>query len=149
MNQSFEAQYHLNGIVVHRGQNLANGHYIAYVRNGNDWVELDDEVATSVAWETVKTQQAYILFFETDHEANTSADIDKNEKTDAIMEEVDKSDVMRVVPQAVQEEKALTVQATIAPQTLEISSDDSYDPQKEKVRDRKRKQRKAKKKWHR
>ena len=62
MNLSFEAQYHLNGIVVHRGQNLAIGHYIAYVRNGNDWVELYDEVATSVTWETVKTQQAYILF---------------------------------------------------------------------------------------
>ena len=64
-NLSQKTRYSLKGIIVHQGKTLSNGHYIAYVRDDNEWVELDDEVATYVTWKTVQRQQAYLLFFET------------------------------------------------------------------------------------
>lgn len=57
--------YGLTGVVVHRGMlNSVNaGHYIAYVRSGDDWLLIDDEEVTKTTWEAVAGVNAYMLFY--------------------------------------------------------------------------------------
>lgn len=58
------ARYALCGIVVHHGQSIRSGHYVAYVKAANDlWFEVDDESSTQVSEATVAKQQAYLLFY--------------------------------------------------------------------------------------
>jgi hypothetical protein len=56
--------YKLVAVVVHVGQSIDNGHYIAYVRRGKRWYLADDRLIIECAIEDVLQQQAYILFYE-------------------------------------------------------------------------------------
>lgn len=61
-------RYRLVGIVVHRGQTAFGGHYVSYVRDGEQWYLLNDATVTPVVGniddiEELKTD-AYILKYE-------------------------------------------------------------------------------------
>ena len=66
------SQYQLTGVIEHRGLTASNGHYVAYVRQGSQWIECDDETATPISWEVVARKQAYILFWEIIEEGSTN-----------------------------------------------------------------------------
>ena len=40
------------------------GHYVAYRRVGNQWLEASDEQVTEVTWERVGQAEAYMLFYQ-------------------------------------------------------------------------------------
>ena len=63
-NQGRPAPYELVGVVVHAGKSCERGHYLAYVKSGNDWYKANDEVVTKVNVDIVLNQQAYILIYE-------------------------------------------------------------------------------------
>ena len=146
-NLSLQTHYVLKGLIVHKGRNLSNGHYIAYVKEGTNWMEWSDEFGTSVSWEKVKTQQAYILFFETIEEPDVSQSIVKEVKTDEVSDPVQKLGVLQIIGEDLKADNISAVNAAVPGHSLHISSDDFYDPAEEKTRSRKRKQRKAKMKW--
>ena len=60
--------YKLKGVIVHRSKysktDPTSGHYSAYVLHGDGWLKCSDHNVTKVQWDTVKTQQAYLLFYE-------------------------------------------------------------------------------------
>ena len=58
------SKYQLKGVIEHRGETAENGHYVAYVRKGNQWMELDDDKAKPISWNVVAKLEAYILFWE-------------------------------------------------------------------------------------
>lgn len=43
--------YNLIGAVVHAGETLQSGHYIAYVKSGNQWYVGDDSVVMPITWD--------------------------------------------------------------------------------------------------
>ena len=51
-------------MIEHTGKNTKEGHYIAYVREGESWTQWDDETSTAIPWREVKDKQAYILIWE-------------------------------------------------------------------------------------
>ena len=63
-NTSTPPPYELVGVLVHQGQSCASGHYLAYVKSGDEWFEANDSVVTKVDVATVMSQRAYILFYE-------------------------------------------------------------------------------------
>ena len=58
------SQYQLKGVIEHRGKSGNNGHYVAYVRDRNQWTELDDETVIPTTWKAVSQLEAYILIWE-------------------------------------------------------------------------------------
>jgi ubiquitin carboxyl-terminal hydrolase 22/27/51 len=56
------ALYDLYAVIVHSGV-LDGGHYIAYVRRYGEWFECDDAGISSVSVDTVKSTQAFMLFY--------------------------------------------------------------------------------------
>ena len=56
--------YRLTGMIRHTGYSIAAGHYIAYVLIDGDWYEANDECVRLVSWPTVRSLQAYMLFYE-------------------------------------------------------------------------------------
>ena len=50
------------GIVVHIGASIQGGHYVSYVRAGENWFKMDDDIVSTVRWLTVRRKKAYILF---------------------------------------------------------------------------------------
>jgi ubiquitin carboxyl-terminal hydrolase 36/42 len=64
MNKATPPPYELVGVLVHQGRSCASGHYLAYVKSGNDWFKTNDNVITKVDISTVMSQQAYILLYE-------------------------------------------------------------------------------------
>ena len=46
-NNEYNKQYRVMGIVVHIGSSIANGHYMSYVRAGENWMKANDETVTS------------------------------------------------------------------------------------------------------
>ena len=58
------SQYQLKGVIEHRGESGNNGHYVAYVRDGNQWTELDDDTVIPTTWKAVSQLEAYILIWE-------------------------------------------------------------------------------------
>jgi len=58
--------YFIRAIIVHRGESLSSGHYVAYARTtrSKPWVEFDDRKCTLVDWNYVKKQHAYLLFYD-------------------------------------------------------------------------------------
>ena len=56
--------YRLTGLIVHTGQTIAYGHYFAYVLANGKWLKANDSTLTEVCWETVRTKEAYLLFYD-------------------------------------------------------------------------------------
>ncbi|CAG7819782.1 unnamed protein product, partial [Allacma fusca] len=54
--------YRLLGTIVHMGS-FTGGHYIAYIRRGDQWYVCDDSRVTPVTPETVTESEAYVLFY--------------------------------------------------------------------------------------
>jgi ubiquitin carboxyl-terminal hydrolase 22/27/51 len=56
--------YDLFAVVTHVGQSLNNGHYIAYVRRGDDgFFRCDDAAVSAVTDDDVAAEQGYLLFY--------------------------------------------------------------------------------------
>ena len=72
------SKYQIKGVIVHRGKTLSGGHYIAYIREGAEWIKWDDEFGTFVTWDTVKSEKAYILLFEVLDMASESQTINED-----------------------------------------------------------------------
>ena len=56
--------YKLRGVIEHTGKTTKDGHYLAYVREGNAWTKWDDDTSSIIPWKKVQTKQAYILIWE-------------------------------------------------------------------------------------
>ena len=63
-DSEYNTQYRVMGIVVHTGSSIAQGHYVSYVRAGENWMKADDEIVTGICFESVRRKKAYILFYE-------------------------------------------------------------------------------------
>ena len=59
-----QIRYRLTGMIRHTGSSIAAGHYIAYVLIDGNWYEANDERMGLVTWATVRSLQAYMLFYE-------------------------------------------------------------------------------------
>ena len=59
-----QSTYRLTGMIRHTGYSIASGHYIAYVLIDGDWIEANDESMGLVSWPTVRSLEAYLLFYE-------------------------------------------------------------------------------------
>lgn len=56
--------YDLYGVVVHHGGSSNSGHYFSFVKAPNGaWHCMNDESVSTVGWNLVKQQQAYMLFY--------------------------------------------------------------------------------------
>jgi hypothetical protein len=57
--------YDLCAVVVHTGNGVSSGHYVAFVRKDQSWWKCDDHSVTSLprGWATVNRQQAYVLVY--------------------------------------------------------------------------------------
>jgi len=58
-----ELEYDLESVVVHHGQQIQNGHYFAFCRQGDRWFKFDDEIVSVSTMEEVLRQEAYLLFY--------------------------------------------------------------------------------------
>jgi ubiquitin C-terminal hydrolase len=58
-----EWMYRLYAVVVHQGS-VSGGHYISYTRRGDNWYYFSDSHFKQTSLESVKSAQAYILFYE-------------------------------------------------------------------------------------
>ena len=59
-----QINYRLTGMIRHRGYSIAAGHFIAYVLIDGGWYEANDESMGLVSWPTVRSLEAYLLFYE-------------------------------------------------------------------------------------
>ena len=64
VNKATPPPYELTGVLVHQGRSCNSGHYLSYVRSGEDWFKTNDSVVTKVDVSVVLKQQAYILVYE-------------------------------------------------------------------------------------
>ncbi|KAI8390167.1 hypothetical protein BD560DRAFT_419291 [Blakeslea trispora] len=56
--------YQLYGLIVHTGQSLHDGHYVAYVKSSNGiWYCMDNETVQVVSLKRLLEQNAYMLFY--------------------------------------------------------------------------------------
>ena len=79
---SEEQSYELKGVIEHTGKSTSEGHYIAYTREEDCWIEWNDEISRIVACEEVKKKQAYLFFWERKDDGpnnNGGSKDDKNE----------------------------------------------------------------------
>ena len=56
--------YRLTGMIRHTGVSIEAGHYIAYLLINGEWYEANDKHKGHVLWPTVRSLQAYMLFYE-------------------------------------------------------------------------------------
>lgn len=59
-----KALYSLVGVVVHEGNSIKEGHYVAYVKKSGKWYRTDDLMITKVSSFEATHQQAYLLFYQ-------------------------------------------------------------------------------------
>jgi len=64
VNRGNPPPYVLVGVLVHSGERCDSGHYLAYVKSGNDWYKANDSIITNVDLKTVLSQNAYMLLYE-------------------------------------------------------------------------------------
>lgn len=64
VNRGNPPPYVLVGVLVHSGDRCDSGHYLAYVKSGNDWYKANDSIITNVDLKTVLSQNAYVLLYE-------------------------------------------------------------------------------------
>ena len=55
--------YRITGVVVHKGPNIAAGHYISYVNADGSWFQCNDSYIQKVRWETVRREKVYLIFY--------------------------------------------------------------------------------------
>ena len=55
--------YDLSSAIVHDGAGLNEGHYIAYIRQGDRWCLFNDDKVTLVSEGDVLNADAYLLFY--------------------------------------------------------------------------------------
>lgn len=55
--------YDLNSVIVHQGTGANSGHYITYIKRGEQWYSLSDDRGLRVPPETVTKAKAYMLFY--------------------------------------------------------------------------------------
>jgi ubiquitin carboxyl-terminal hydrolase 22/27/51 len=55
--------YDLASAIVHDGAGLNEGHYIAYIRQGDRWCLFNDDKVTLVSEGDVLNADAYLLFY--------------------------------------------------------------------------------------
>ena len=59
-----DSVYQLYGLIVHTGQSLHDGHYVAYVKSSNGiWYCMDNETVQVVSLKRLLEQNAYMLFY--------------------------------------------------------------------------------------
>jgi Ubiquitin carboxyl-terminal hydrolase len=64
LNKSTPPPYELVAVLVHQGQSCDSGHYLAYVKNNNQWYKCNDSEVEPVSVTKVLEQQAYMLLYE-------------------------------------------------------------------------------------
>ena len=64
VNKATPPSYELVGVLVHQGRSCNSGHYLSYVKSGEDWFKTNDSVVTKVDVSAVLKQQAYIVLYE-------------------------------------------------------------------------------------
>jgi Ubiquitin carboxyl-terminal hydrolase len=64
LNKARPPPYELVAILVHQGQSCDSGHYLAYIKNNNQWYKCNDSVVEPVSVNTVLEQQAYMALYE-------------------------------------------------------------------------------------
>jgi hypothetical protein len=64
VNKATPPPYELVGVLVHQGRSCNSGHYLSYVKSGEDWFKANDSVVTKVDVSVVLKQQAYIVVYE-------------------------------------------------------------------------------------
>ena len=55
--------YGITGVVLHKGRNINEGHYISYVKAEAQWLKIDDSIIREVYWETVRKAKVNLLFY--------------------------------------------------------------------------------------
>lgn len=66
-SRALQTGYYLRAVVIHKGLSLGRGHYIAYARYKDSidtWFRYNDSDVTQVKYDTVKDEQAYLLFYD-------------------------------------------------------------------------------------
>uniref|UniRef100_A0A0D9ZRK7 ubiquitinyl hydrolase 1 n=1 Tax=Oryza glumipatula TaxID=40148 RepID=A0A0D9ZRK7_9ORYZ len=58
----FSSEFEIFAVITHSGK-LEAGHYVTYLRLNNHWYKCDDAWVTRVEEHTVRTSQAYMLFY--------------------------------------------------------------------------------------
>ena len=64
--QNGNVKYELIGLIVHKGNNAYEGHYICYCKKkkkNNNWYYIDDIKVISVSNETIHNLRPYVMFF--------------------------------------------------------------------------------------
>ena len=83
--------YSLRGFIVHYGEETSEGHYKVFVNRNGNWTEWDDETGSPVLWKDIRTEEAYVLFWEkkdrdvlnkSPHEIKVVTDEDKKVRKD-------------------------------------------------------------------
>ena len=55
--------YRLRGLIIHKGQSIAEGHFMAFVLIEGNWYKADDRKMSRVSWQRVSSLKAYILVY--------------------------------------------------------------------------------------
>lgn len=63
-NRSKPPAYELVSVLVHQGKSCSSGHYIAFVKNNNNWYRCSDGDVQKVSQSMVLSQTAYVLVYE-------------------------------------------------------------------------------------
>lgn len=66
-------EYDLESVIVHQGQQIQNGHYLAFCRQQDRWYKFDDELVSLSTTDEVLRQEAYLLFYSLRSFATTTA----------------------------------------------------------------------------
>lgn len=61
--KSIQMMYDLESVIVHHGQQIQNGHYLAFCRQDDRWFKFDDEIVSVSTTDEVLRQEAYLLFY--------------------------------------------------------------------------------------
>lgn len=61
-----DLEYSLHAVIVHISPFSSAGHYIAFVRRGDQWFKCDDSSITAVSAKTVMSQNVYMLLYQRD-----------------------------------------------------------------------------------
>lgn len=72
-------KYRLLAVIKHRGETTADGHYIVWTRNGDDWFKLNDRIVQKATLAQARSHNKsvdgfhpYLLFYELIYSENTS-----------------------------------------------------------------------------
>lgn len=57
-------KYQLYAMIIHEGSTIASGHYTCIIRLNGQWLLCSDENIQRISWNSVQTQQPYVLFYQ-------------------------------------------------------------------------------------